>query len=162
MKPIPSTAEILHLRTLNRSVNKRWVDWAYDMLVAGFDTDSLVMLAGETEFSNQFEMQSLADKALHELNLKWDNRELVIRNYACYIIEKVLNDKINIITALDILKEAFLDLNYENYFHDFYLLYHAKRSLDNYGFQHYWDGATRENIDAVIKQYFIDWKARCE
>jgi len=35
MQPVDSTAEILYLRMLNRSVDKRWADWVYEMLVGG-------------------------------------------------------------------------------------------------------------------------------
>ena len=160
MKPIDSTAEILFLRTCDGSINKRWANWAYDMLVAGFDTESLVMLAGETEFYNQFELQRMADNVLQELNLKWDDRELVYRNYVRYVVEKALRDEIGVAAALDILKEAYSDLDHEKLFLAFYLLHHAKHSLDNYGFQHYWDGATRENIDEIVKAYFEEWLRR--
>ncbi len=156
MKPIASTAEILFFKMTGRSVDERWVAWAYDMIVAGFDTESLVMLAGEQRPFNQFEMQHLAEKAFQELNLRWDDRELVLRNYACYVIAKK-----TMVVALDILKEAHVDLNYEMFYHDFYLLYHAKHSLDNYGDQYYWDGATEENIDAVIKECFVEWRNKC-
>ncbi|MES2111019.1 MAG: hypothetical protein V4577_19840 [Bacteroidota bacterium] len=162
MKPVDSTAEILYLRMLNRSVDKRWVDWAYDMLVAGFDSESLVMLAGETEFYNQFEMHRLADKVFEELGLRWDNREQVLKGYTASLLKKVLNKKAPIAATLDILKDAYLDLGYEDFFNDFFLLSHAKRALTDYGFQHYWKDATKENIDQVIIDYFRDWLRKNE
>lgn len=42
MKPVKSTAEILALKALNRDINKTWVDWAVEMLMAGFDTENCI------------------------------------------------------------------------------------------------------------------------
>src|ERR1700760_1376096 len=118
MQPIDSTAEILYLRMLNRSVDKRWAVWAYEMLVAGYDTESLVILAGEVEFYNQFEMHRLADKSFEELGLRWDDRDLVLRGYASYLLKKVLTGETSIAWSLDALKGIYLMLEYESIFHD--------------------------------------------
>lgn len=162
MQPVDSTAEILFLRMLYRSVDKQWADWAYEMLVAGFDSESLVMLAGEMNFYNQFEMQRLADKALDELNLNWDDRENVLRDYARYLVKKAVSGKTSTATALDTLAIIYRTLDYEEPWGDFYALYYAKSDLDLYGFQHYWDGATKENIDEIIISYFREWLSKNE
>lgn len=157
MQPVESTAEILYHRMLNRSVDKRWADWAYEMLVAGFDSESLVMLAGEVEFYNQFEMQRLADKVFEELGLRWDNREVASKNQARYLVEKALAGKTSIPTAIDNLKEIYRDLDYEESLGGFYGLYWAKSDLELYGVQYYWDGATRENFIEIATDYFKEW-----
>jgi len=54
MKSVKSTTEILAFKALNRDINKTWVDWAVEMLMAGFDTENLTILAGEFEPFNQF------------------------------------------------------------------------------------------------------------
>lgn len=157
MKPVESTAEILYLRMLNRSVDKRWGDWAYEMLVAGFDSESLVMLAGEAEFYNQFEMQTMADKAFSELNLKWDNREKVSMDYVRYLVKKALAGEKQVGIVLDSLKEGYLGWDYERVLQDFALLFWAKEDLDYCGEQYYWEGATKENIDKIAIEYFREW-----
>ncbi|SHM89934.1 hypothetical protein [Mucilaginibacter sp. OK098] len=162
MKPIPSTAEILLFKMLERPVCKKWIDWAYDMLVAGFETENLVMLAGETEPYNQFEVQSLADKVLNELNLTWDDREQVYKNYVCYLVSAVLDGKLKAVNVLCIIKDVYLDNDLEPYHQDFSLLYWAYNDLTYSDQQWYWDGATRENIETIIKDYFMEWKAKCE
>jgi hypothetical protein len=86
MKPVKSTAEILAFKALNRDVDKTWVDWAVDMLIAGFDTEHLTILAGESEPFNQFQMQELAEKVLVELQLDYSDKDQTIKNYACYLI----------------------------------------------------------------------------
>jgi len=161
MNPIPSTAEILAFKMLGQNVNKRWIAWAYDMLEAGFESENLVILAGEVEPYNQFELRSLTDKVLTELNLSWANHELVYKNYVCYLVTKALDHEIAAVSVLDILKEIYIKNNYEPPLHDFYLLYFAFEDLKYSKDQGYWDGATRQNIDKIINDYFMEWKAKC-
>ena len=69
MIPVASTAEILAYKALNRDIGRSWVDWAIEMLFAGFETEHLIILAGETEPYNQFKLQELTNKVLSELQL---------------------------------------------------------------------------------------------
>lgn len=82
MKPVKTTAEILAFKALNRDIDKAWVDWAVDMLIAGYDSEHLTILAGESEPFNQFQIQELADKVLAELQLDYSNKDQTIKNYA--------------------------------------------------------------------------------
>ena len=45
------------------------------MPMAGFDTEHLTILAGESEPFNQFQMQELADKVLAELQLDYSDKD---------------------------------------------------------------------------------------
>lgn len=162
MQPVPSTAEILVFKMLGNNVNKKWIDWAYDMLCAGFERENLVMLAGELEPYNQFELQSLADKVLKELDLTWDNREQVYKNYACYLVGKAIEGSIQPVNVLNILSNIYIGADFDPPYSDFYDLYFAYDDLKYSENQWYVAGATRENIDAVIRDYFMAWKAKCE
>jgi hypothetical protein len=64
--------------------------------------------------------------------------------------------------VLEILKDTCIELDYEKYLYDFYLLYFAKYDLIDSGNQWYWEDATTENIDRIIFEYFIKWKDDCE
>lgn len=161
MKPVKSTAEILAFKALNRDIDKSWIDWAVDMLMAGFDTENLTILAGESEPFNQFEIQELVDKVLAELQLDYLDKDRTIKNYACYLIDKSLNGELDNFKVLDILKDIFIELDYEKYLYDFYSLYFAKDDLSYSENQWYWEGATRENIDKIITDYFKTWKTNC-
>lgn len=157
MKYITSTAEILAFKMLGKSVDKRWVNWAYDMLCAGFETENIVVLAGEIEPYNQFELQSLTNKIFNELNLKWDNIEHVYTDYICYLISEVLTNNLKPESVLNIIKDIYYQLDYESSLQDFYMLYCAYDDLRYSDNQYYWDGATRGNINLIIRQYFEDW-----
>jgi hypothetical protein len=158
MKLIKSTSEILAFKILNRDIGKIWIDWAIDMLMAGFNTKNLVILAGESEPFNQFQLQKLTDKVLDELHLDYSDKKLIIKNYVFYLIDKALKGEIENNEVLKILKDICIELDYENYLYDFYLLYFAKDDLSDSENQWYWNGATRNNIDKIIKDYFNKWK----
>lgn len=161
MKPVKSTTEILAFKILNRNIGRAWVEWAVDMLMIGFDTEHLAILAGESEPFNQFQMQDLTDKILAELQLDYSDKDHIIKNYACYLINNSLEGKISNFEALDILKDICIELDYEKYLYDFYLLYFAKDDLSCSENQWYWEDATRENIDKIIVDYFNAWKINC-
>lgn len=161
MKSVKTTAEILAFKALNRDIDKAWVDWAVDMLMAGYDTEHLTILAGESEPFNQFEMQELADKVLAELQLDYSDKDQTIKNYACYLIDKSLDGELDNFKVLNILKDICIELDYEKYLYDFYSLYFAKDDLSYSENQWYWDGATRGNIDKIIMDYFTTWKTNC-
>ncbi len=161
MKPVNTTAEILAFKALNRDIDETWIDWAVDMLIAGYDTDHLIILAGESEPFNQFQMQELVSKVLAELKLEYSDKDQVIKNYACYLIDKSLEGELENFKVLDILKDICIELDYEKYLYDFYSLYFAKDDLSYSEDQWYWNGATRENIDKIITDYFIAWKTNC-
>src|ERR1700761_1424374 len=113
MKVIESTAEILALKVLNRNIDKRWVTWAFDMLMAGFETENLIILAGELEPYNQFELISLTNKILDELNIDISDQDKIIKNYTCYLINKALTGEMQIIYVLNKLKDLCIELDYE-------------------------------------------------
>jgi len=161
MKPVKSTAEILAFKVLNRDINKTWVDWAVEMLMAGFDTENLAILAGEFEPYNQFQLQDLTTKVLSELQLDLTDKDQTIKNYACFLIDKSLVGELDNFKVLDILKDICIELDYEKYLYDFYSLYFAKDDLSYSENQWYWDGATRENIEKIITDYFTNWKSNC-
>jgi hypothetical protein len=158
MKPIESTAEILGLKALNRNVDEKWIIWAVDMLVAGFENENLIILAGEGKPFNQFQLQGLVEKVIDELHLDYSDQEQTIKNYASYLIGKALNKQIDAYVVLNILKDICIELDYVGYLYDFFSLYFAKEDLQYSEDQWYWNGASRENIDQIITDYFIKWK----
>lgn len=159
MKIVRSTPEILALKALNRDVDGSWVEWASDMLQAGYDTEHLRILAGEHFLFDQFYLHSLTDKVLSELNLDPSDTERTIKNYAAYLTDRALKGEFNPLQALTTLKDLCIELGYADYLFGFYLLYFATVDLINYGDQHYWEGATKENIEEVTRAHFVKWKS---
>ena len=161
MNTVKSTSEILAFKFLNRNVNNVRVNWAIEMLMAGFDSENLLYLAGENEHTNQFELQKIANKALDELNLKYSDRETVIANYVCYLLDEAITGKRSYELVLTILKNLCSELNYESSLYDFYSLYYAQDDLKYSTHQWYWENADRDNINQIIKDYFYKRKDSC-
>ncbi|NMH26473.1 hypothetical protein [Flavobacterium silvaticum] len=162
MHPIKSTAEILALKTLNKTVDQKWIDWSIKMLEAGFYSENLLFLAGENENTNQFELQQITDKALAELKLDYSNKELIVKNYACFVVNEVLTGNRKVEVILDMLERLCIELGYPQYLFEFYELSQAYRDIAIYGDQHILPNATNENIEQIVIDYFKNFSNNCE
>jgi hypothetical protein len=162
MTLVPSTYKILADKVLGHSFDSSWTDWAVDMLRQGFDTEYLVILAGISPPFNQFELKSLTDKVLDELGLDYSDKEKTIKNYVCYLADEVLSNRLDAYKALRELRDLYNELNQPLDIQDFYLLYFAKVDLLGSENQWYWNGATRDNIDKIIRDRFSEWTKNCK
>ena len=79
MKPVDSTAEILIWKHFNKSVDEKWSFWAVDMMMAGFDTEHIVELAGISKPYNQFELGALTDRVFNELRIDFSDQQSLIK-----------------------------------------------------------------------------------
>ena len=158
-KQVPSTFRIVKDKVLDKDINESWVDWAIEMIEAGYENLNLYELAGIIRPYNQVELRNLTEKIFDDLSINYKDKEAAIRSYACFIISNSIDKPENYLSTLLELKSIYLDLDWEKEYSDFYLLYFAKYDLTNYEDQFYWIGADKENIDDIIKkrfQNFID------
>lgn len=155
MKPIPSTAEIVLFKFLNRSVNDKWVTWACDMLAAGFDSENLRMLAAQGfPVIDSVELQLLVHNTLNDFNIKSSDKEMVVKQYAGYLVNQAIEKRIDCLFVLEKLKDLYLELNDEPILVDFYRLYHMKG--DEVGGMKY-----VHEVDKTIETYFFEWQRIC-
>src|SRR5688572_9020785 len=91
-QPVLSTNKILMHKSMNHIIDESWIDWAIEMMEAGFESENLYMLAGTTKPYNQFELQDLTTKVFKDLNLDYSDRDLIIKNYVYFLIKTTLND----------------------------------------------------------------------
>jgi hypothetical protein len=157
MEPIKSTYEIRLLKHLNRSVDEKWIRWAVDMMIAGFESEYIIELAGISIPYNQFELKSLTDKVFHDLSIDLNNREQIIKDYVCFVGQDVIDNKRDLYKTLREIKDVCVERDYLDLIHDFYLLYFAKEDLIYDVNQWYWNGANRDNIDQICIDYFKKW-----
>ncbi len=147
-----------------------WVTWAVEMLLAGFDGEHLVQLAGESPPYNGFEMDALVDKVLEQQGIPYSDKEAVIQDYVCFLTNEVLAGKADAYLTLRKLTELYengvdgfgphawiseMDLS------EFANLYWTKEDLLDSGTQWYWPNATRENIDDLIRACFQKRQLQC-
>jgi hypothetical protein len=160
MQKVISTYAILMKKAFNEDIDESWIEWALEMMEAGYGSDNLYILDRISKPYNQFELQHLTDKTLTDLNFEIKDKLLTIRNYVYYIILKTINQSTNYLTTLKEIKDICIDL--DNEYMDFYLLYFAKDDLNESENQWYWDGADRNNIDEMIKENFKEYIDRID
>lgn len=157
MREVISTYRVLMKKVFNEDIDESWVEWALEMIEAGFESDNLYNLAGITKPYNQFELQELTDKVIADLNLQTSDKSFTIRNYVYYILSTTINEPIQYLSTLREVKDICIGLDMEKEYMDFYLLYFAKDELNESENQWYWDGADRNNIDKIIKVKFKEY-----
>jgi len=156
----PQTPEILYYKITNRYDGDAWVVWAIDMLEAGFDTEHLRMLAGETAPYSSWRLQPLTDKVLHELSIDVSNTQVITTKYICYIIKQAVAGNKTLLDALRALKDFYYSAEQSEDLLDFFLIYYAWGDLLNHTEQFYWPGANRDNIEQITLQHFNQWLAK--
>ena len=133
------------------------VDWAIEMLQLGYDTPSLLILAGLTKPTNQFEVRDYLKRALEELKLDEKTGDDATLSYSSYYITRIAAGQ-EVKRNLGMIYEFCLARNYEKVIYDFYLLYWAWDDLD-YGndFQAYWPDADKSNIEQIVIETAKKW-----
>ena len=144
-------------KAFNEDIDESWVEWALEMMEAGYESENLYILAGIIKPYNQFELQELTDRVLADLDLTTNDKSLTIRNYVYYILSKTINEPNKYLETLKEVKDICIGLEMEKEYMDFYLLYFAKDDLNESENQWYWDGADRNNIDEIIREKFQEY-----
>jgi hypothetical protein len=162
MHKVKSTYKVLAAKARERDSIEEWIGWALEMMEAGYETEHLVILAGISPRSNHVNADGIIDKALNELSLDTLTKDETIYGYVYYLIDQALHAKMYTMDVLRILRDVCRDRDYDSELMPFYFLAYAKEDLDSIGEQFYWDGADRGNIDGIVRQQFLDWKARHE
>ena len=153
-KPVLSTYKILKDKAFNADIDESWIDWAIEMMEAGYEADSLYQLAGTLKPYNQFELQALATQVLKDLQLDYSDKRKALKNYAYFLITSNIDKRENYDKVLREFRDIYYELDMDIEFQDLALLYWAKDDLLYADYQHYWEGANRENIDTIIKDKF--------
>lgn len=161
-EPVLSTYKMLKEKVCNADIDESWVDWAIEMMEAGFEVESLYQLAGISKPFNQFELQDLTNKVLEDLSLDYSDKEKTIKNYAYFIIKSNVENASKYYDVLKEFRDIYYELDMDIEYEDFALLYWAKDGLICEEIQWYWDGADRTNIDRIIKEQFELWITRFE
>lgn len=157
MEPVAITSKVLTYKILNRLTDAVWIDWAYEMLLAGFETTNLLILAGMGQQREYFEMRTLTDKVFADLKLDYSDTDKVIEDYAIYLSKLTINGEMKPFKVLRELKDIYIEMDYYEPLQQFYFLYFAKEDLLQDEVQWYINGVDRSNIDQTIIDYFKEW-----
>ncbi len=156
------TYKMLMNKLFNEDIDESWIEWALEMLEAGYESKHLNILAGMSFPFNQFELQDLTDRVLSDLKLDYKDKYSTIRKYAYYLISVTINNPNRYLSALSELKDICNNLNMDHEYMNFWSLYFAKYDLNESENQYYWKSATQSNIDEIIKEQFSDFIAKFE
>lgn len=132
------------------------IQWAIEMLQLGYETPSLLIVAGLPKSPNQWELHSYLKAALTELGLQEKAGEAATLSYSAYHIIKIA-ERQEVKRNLAMMYEFCLRRDYDKLIFDFYLLYWAWQDLDYETVQHYWEGANRNNIEQIVVEKAKKW-----
>lgn len=110
----------------------------------------LSRLAGMLPPHNHFELAFLRDQTLLEQGIAEQDRPATLRVFAIERLRLALAGEMNLIAALKVVSDLYTAEEGMRDLLDFFLLYWAYSDLCVSDVQWYWDGATRENIHAII------------
>ncbi len=133
------------------------VEWAIGQLELGADTPNMLMLAS---FGPPFEVREISPyiaAALKDLGLQEKDGDDAVKAVIRYYLNEVVLDH----AVRKNLRHLFeLHLEYDSGFDlmPFYLLYHAWYDLESgMAYNHYYNIASLENIESILKQEALEW-----
>lgn len=86
MNVVPETFEILVMTVFGVEIDSKWIDWAKNMLNAGFVNENMCNLSNQTPDSNkQQDLKKQIEVLICEFNLDIP-KEYVIMNYIRYLL----------------------------------------------------------------------------
>ena len=153
MDPLTSISATKAFRQL---LSEDYVDWAGEMLVAGYDSYSLCILAGLDRRASSFETENYFARALKELNLSLPDPDAAVRVYGCEIAQQILDGKITAQDGVRKLSHICVGLIYEP---DFIGWYELEEALDSILYGHPYGEVTLENFDELTKKEAVDFIA---
>ncbi|WP_457647801.1 hypothetical protein [Profundibacter sp.] len=128
------------------------------MIRAGFDSEHLNILVGETAPFNGFEIDQLLDCIQSELKLpEIDSYSEAITIVATAYINRFIDGLADSASTMFELAELYKKDEHTESIYDFYLLHYAAVDLERDGFQWNWPDANRKNIEKIIKARCIEW-----
>ena len=157
-----STIEILARRKLDRSCGQECVDWAIGMLERGFESRSLLMLAGVTPPLNHFEIRDLRDRALEEMGLPEHHIEDPVTAHVVAMVSAALSDVSALREVFATVARLATETGYPNDLMPFYLLHFADEDLRYQDMQWYWPEANRTNIGRIMREEAEHFVAKYE
>jgi hypothetical protein len=136
------------------------IDWALEMVSLGYNTPSLIIMAGLSRPTNYFQTVEYLKQALTELKFEILHGDKAILSYCSYYITKMSQSE-NIRENLKEVYKFCQSRDYEKLIYDFYLLYWAWDDIDH-GQEHtpYWEDANKENIQTIVVNTATKWIAK--
>ena len=117
-----STSELFGLQVLKEVRSANYVDWAVGMIVEGYDSPSLRILAGLDENGNVFETEETFGRVVRELGMREPNTSGKLGGYACYVASRILSGMISPENGVKALYRVWRMSDYKEEYFDWVLL----------------------------------------
>lgn len=141
------------------------VDWACDMLLYGYETEHLLLLAATTKPTTAFESELYLDNAVEELGLNFIYGEKALISYTWTYVSE-LSKGAAIKTNLSIIDRTYMANMDRTLISDFTSLSYAwdcYRDDDaDFYIPRYWEGATKDNLEDTTISYAKEWLEKYE
>jgi len=149
------TDKIMSHRLLGFFDSKEYVDWAVRLLISGYESESLLILAGMDNDSTE-ERERYFNQAIEELQINTTkSRYELINNYGVqYLAELVVNGEINPRVGLSAMFEIIKDTGYNRKYDSFLHIGHDIGFLLSGAEPLFSQGLTKENINEYITRQF--------
>lgn len=132
------------------------IDWALELVELGCESHNLLILAGLSKPTNYFETIDYLEKSFKELSIVPKENEDAIISY-CFFYINEMSKGLHLKRNLALIYKFCMDHGYDKNVYDFYLLHWAWDDFMYGDDTHYWDGATKENIEDIVIKTSIDW-----
>src|ERR1044071_8403068 len=109
MHKVKSTYRVLADKVLQQDTIEEWKDCSLEMMMAGFESEHLIILAGLMPPMNRFEFSEIVNKALKELSLDTGTPDEIIYGYVHYLIIEALNANLSTKEVLNTLRDLCRD-----------------------------------------------------
>ncbi|HEX8607680.1 MAG TPA: hypothetical protein VF679_03450 [Pedobacter sp.] len=129
-----------------------YVDWAGEMLMQGYDSHSLRILASLDKLAGTYETEDYFLRSIKELDFIIPDSETAIRGYACATAQQIIDEKITGQQGVRALYKICVATQYER---DFIIWLELDDALDSllYGdYPYSYESATLESFDEIAKR----------
>lgn len=132
------------------------VDWSMHNLECGIETEHMLILASFSKPVTRDEIKPYVTGALRDLGLEEKYGSYSVLSQTHYYLEQILDDY-EIRAHLRRLYELCMKLDFDKELINFYKLYHAWIDLETEGHNFYYEEATLENIELILKEEAQKW-----
>ena len=146
------TISILGKRALGNTSAEDYVDWAGEMLIQGYDSHTLRILAGLDRRGSVFDTEGYFLRCLKELSIGVPETKDAVVAYACDIARQIVEKECTPKDGVRALYQVWLGTEYDPDYVIWHQLDDAQDSLLEDAFPYGYHSATLENFDDIVKQ----------
>jgi hypothetical protein len=148
-----STNALLGKRAICHIFATDYIDWAEEMLIQGYDTPNLRILAGLDRKNSIFAVEQYFHTAIKELNIEEIEPNTAVRIYACEVAKQIINGEIKSSQqAIEALYQIYVGTDYDSDYMIWSELDDAFASIRAGEYPYTYPSATLENFAAILKQ----------